>query len=89
VHEQSLIAALMRQLEQVAAAEGASQITAVRVWCGALSHFTPDHFRDHFERAAAGTGAEGADVTVEISEDVTHPDAAGVRLESVEVEGYD
>ena len=89
MHEQSLIAALMRQLEQVAAAEGAWKITAVRVRCGALSHFTPDHFRDHFERAAAGTAAEGADVTVEISDDVTHPDAAGVRLESVEVEGYD
>ena len=57
------------------------------MWCGALSHFTPDHFREHFERAAAGTVAEGAEVDVELSEDVTHPDASGVKLESVEVEG--
>jgi hydrogenase nickel incorporation protein HypA/HybF len=87
VHEQSLIEALVRQLEGVAAAEGATRITAVRVWCGALSHFTSEHFREHFERAAAGTVAEGAEVAVEISDDVTHPDAAGVRVESVDVEG--
>ena len=87
MHEQSLIEALVRQLEQVAATEGATRVTAVRVWCGALSHFTPEHFREHFERAAAGTVAEGAEVEVELSEDVTHPDASGVKLESVEVEG--
>ena len=76
---------LMRQIEQVAAGEGASRVTAVRVWCGALSHFTPEHFREHFERASAGTLAEGAEVEVEVSEDITHPDASGIRLESVDV----
>lgn len=86
MHEQSLIEALFRQLEQVAAREGASKVTAVHVWCGALSHFTLEHFREHFERAAAGTLAEGAKVTVEVSEDATDPDASGIRLESVEVE---
>ena len=40
---------LMRQIEEVAAAEGASSVAAVRVWCGALSHFTPEHFRDKEE----------------------------------------
>jgi hydrogenase nickel incorporation protein HypA/HybF len=87
VHEQSLIEGLVRRLSEVAAAEGARRVTTVRVWCGALSHFTPEHFREHFERAAAGSLAEGAAVEVELSDDVTHPDAAGVRLESVEVEG--
>ena len=87
MHEQALMDGLMRQIEQVAAAEGASSVTAVRVWCGALSHFTPEHFREHFERASAGTVAEGADVAVELSDEITHPDAAGVRLETVEVEG--
>jgi hydrogenase nickel incorporation protein HypA/HybF len=86
VHEQALMDGLMRQIEQVAADEGATRVTALRVWCGALSHFTPEHFREHFERAAAGTVAEGAAVSVELSEEITHPDAAGVRLESVEVE---
>jgi hydrogenase nickel incorporation protein HypA/HybF len=86
VHEQSLIQALVRQLEEVAASERATRITEVDVWCGALSHFTPEHFREHFERAAAGTIAEGAEVNVRISDDVTHADASGLRLESVEVE---
>jgi hydrogenase nickel incorporation protein HypA/HybF len=86
VHEQSLIEGLVRQLEQVAAREDASRITAFRVWCGALSHFTPEHFREHFERAAVGTLAEDAVLTVEVSGDLTHPDASGLRLESVEVE---
>jgi hydrogenase nickel incorporation protein HypA/HybF len=86
VHEQSLIRALLRQLEEVAAAEGASRVTAVKVRCGALSHFTPEHFREHFAQATRGTVAEGAAVDVEISDDVTHPDASGVRLESVDVD---
>jgi hydrogenase nickel incorporation protein HypA/HybF len=86
MHEQALIDGLMRQIEQVAAEQKAMRVTTVRIWCGVFSHFTPDHFRDHFERAAVGTAAEGAEVSVEISEDITHPDAAGVRLESVDVE---
>ncbi|HET9324106.1 MAG TPA: hydrogenase maturation nickel metallochaperone HypA [Gaiellaceae bacterium] len=86
MHEQALMDGLMRQIEQVAAADGAARVTAVSVWCGALSHFTPEHFREYFERASAGTVAEGAEVAVEVSDVITHPDAAGVRLESVEVE---
>jgi hydrogenase nickel incorporation protein HypA/HybF len=87
VHEQALMDGLMRQIADVTTAEGASRVTGIRVWCGALSHFTPEHFREHFERASAGTVAEGAQVEVEVSEDLTHPDAPGIRLESVEVDG--
>jgi hydrogenase nickel incorporation protein HypA/HybF len=86
MHEQALMNGLMRQIEQVAAAEGAARVTAVRVWCGALSHFTPEHFREHFERASTGTLAEGAEAIVAVSHDVTHPDASGVRLESLDVD---
>ena len=86
MHEQALIEAVVGQLEQVTAAESASRVTTVRVWCGALSHFTPQHFREHFERAAAGTVAEGALVEVVLSDDVTHPDPSGVRVESIEVQ---
>ena len=86
MHEESLIRTLLRQVEQVATAESASRVTAVHVWCGALSHFNADHFREHFDRAAAGTVAQGADVAVVVSDDATHPDAAHVRLESLDVE---
>ena len=86
MHEQSLMQALVRQLEELAAHEDVDAITAVHVWCGALSHFTPEHFREHFEQAAAGTVADGASVAVEVSDDQAHPDSMGVRILSVDVE---
>ena len=43
-------------------------MTRVTVQLGALSHFTPEHFREHFEDATRGTLAEGADVDAELDE---------------------
>ena len=56
-------------------------MTSVRVRVGPLSHFSPEHFREHFADAARGTIAEGASVVVA-------SDAAGadVVLESLELE---
>jgi hydrogenase nickel incorporation protein HypA/HybF len=53
---------------------------------GALSHFTPGHFRDHFQDAANGTVADGADVEVEMRTDPTEAGAQGVVLESIDIE---
>ena len=53
---------------------------------GALSHFSPDHFREHFEDASRGTVAEGAAVEAEMRTDPTEPDAQGVVLESIDIE---
>ena len=50
MHEASLMVALMRNIDAVAAQEGADRVTAVRVRLGALSHMTPDHFRVHSSR---------------------------------------
>jgi hydrogenase nickel incorporation protein HypA/HybF len=74
---------LMRAIEDAA---GGQQVTRIRVRLGALSHFTPEHFREHFEDASRGTVAEGAEVEAELATDPTEPDAQGVRLESVDVE---
>ena len=60
-------------------------ITRIDVRLGALSHFTPDHFREHFVDASLGTLAEGAAVHAELDADVHAPRATG-SLESVEVE---
>jgi len=76
---------LVREIESVARAERAHRVTRVRVRLGALSHFTPEHFRDHFEDAARGTVAEAATVEVEVATDPTDSDAQAVRLESVDV----
>ncbi len=86
MHEQALMRDVVARVEAVARDEGASRVTAVRVRLGALSHFTPEHFREHFEDAARGTVAEGAAVDAELSGDLADPLAANVLVESVEVE---
>lgn len=86
MHETSLINSLLRQIDAAAAAEGAERVVGVAVWLGALSHMSAEHFAEHFERAAAGTRAEGARLDVTTSDDVDHPEAQNVLLESLEVE---
>jgi hydrogenase nickel incorporation protein HypA/HybF len=85
MHEQALIDDLLAKVLAVAEAEGAGRVVRLRVHLGALSHFTPEHFREHFDDAARGTLAEGAEVDSELGTDLTAPNAAGVVLESVEV----
>jgi hydrogenase nickel incorporation protein HypA/HybF len=77
---------VLARVEAVARAEGAVRVTGVHVRLGALSHFTPEHFREHFEDAARGTIADGAAVAAALEDDLADPLAAGVVLESVEVE---
>jgi len=86
VHERALMEDVLRELERVARAEGAGRVVSIRVRLGALSHFTPAHFRDHFAQASRGTLAEGAEVEAELRTDPAEPDAQGVVVESVEVE---
>ena len=86
MHEQALMNDLMRTIAAQAEAEGARRVTRIRVKLGALSHFTPAHFREHFEDAARGTLAEGADVEAELRTDPTEENAQGVVLESIDVE---
>ena len=86
MHEKALLDDLMRKILAVSDAEGGARVTRVTVWLGALSHFTPDHFREHFADASAGTVAAGADVVATLDGDPADPRAQGVVLESVEVE---
>jgi hydrogenase nickel incorporation protein HypA/HybF len=86
MHEQAVMKDLMGHILDLAAAERASAVTRVNVRLGALSHFTPEHFREHFEDASRGTTAEGATVDAVLSYDATEEEAAGVVLESVELE---
>jgi hydrogenase nickel incorporation protein HypA/HybF len=86
VHEKHLTEALVRELEALAGAEGGRRVTRIRVRLGALSHFTPDSFREHFAAAAAGTLVEGAEVQAELGDDPTAPGAQDVLLETVELE---
>jgi hydrogenase nickel incorporation protein HypA/HybF len=86
MHERALMTDLMREIEGVARADGATRVTRVSVRLGALSHFTEEHFREHFVDASRGTLAEGAAVDAVLAGDLEDPRATGVVLESVEVE---
>lgn len=85
MHEAHLMRDLMRRIVQVAADEGGGRVLRVHVWLGALSHFSPEHFAEHFAEASPGTVAEGAETVCHLSADVNHPDAQGVRLVSLEL----
>ena len=87
MHEQALMRDLIRRIVGVAESEGATGVTKVSVRLGALSHFTPEHFREHFRDSARGTIAEGAVVEAVLEASATDPNAQGVMLESVEIEG--
>lgn len=86
MHEASLINDLMRKIAALAEAENARRVTAVRVWLGALCHLSADHFREHFSAASRNTTAEAAELDVEVSTDITDPNAQGLILLNIEVE---
>lgn len=86
MHEHALMADVMRKIDEVAQTDGAARVTRIAVRLGALSHFTPDHFREHFVDASRGTIAEAAVVDAVLDDDIADPRARDVVLESVEVE---
>ncbi len=86
MHECALMQDLMREIEDVARADNALRVTRIEVRLGALSHFTPEHFREHFVDASQGTLAEGATVAARLATSLDDPNATGVVLESIEVE---
>lgn len=86
MHEASLMADLMRRVEEIARAEKAQRVVELSVWLGALSHMSKGHFIEHFEHAAAGGIADGARLDITLSDDAGHPNAERVIIESVVVE---
>jgi hydrogenase nickel incorporation protein HypA/HybF len=86
MHEASLMLSLMHRIDDIAKSEGGRRIVRVSIWLGALSHMSAEHFAEHFERAAAGTMAEGARLDVTVSDDPDHENAQDLMLKSVAVE---
>ncbi|KZL16269.1 hydrogenase nickel incorporation protein HypA [Pseudovibrio axinellae] len=85
MHELSLMADLMRKIKDLAKDANSDKIVGVSVKLGALSHITPEHFREHFESASIGTCAEGAELKMEECTDHNDPNAQDILLKSVEV----
>ena len=86
MHEHALMKDVMRKIEEVAAEQAADRVSHVAVRLGALSDFTPDHFREHFVDASRGTIAEDATVEAVLDGDVTADRARDVVIESIEIE---
>ncbi|MZH03305.1 MAG: hydrogenase maturation nickel metallochaperone HypA [Nitrospinae bacterium] len=86
MHEQSLMADLMRKIITIGQEQPGSVIVRVKVRLGALSHISADHFREHFVQAAKGSCAEQAQLDIEVSRDLNDPKAQEIILDSIDVE---
>jgi hydrogenase nickel incorporation protein HypA/HybF len=86
MHETALVRDLVHRIEAAAHAAGAERVSCARVWLGALCHFSPEHFQEHFTDEARGTLAEGANLVIETSDDAGHPEAQSVIMQSIDLE---
>ncbi|MBT3923371.1 MAG: hydrogenase maturation nickel metallochaperone HypA [Nitrospina sp.] len=86
MHEQSLMADLMRKINAIGQEQKAERVVRVKVKLGALSHISAEHFREHFIQAVQGSCAEQAQLDVEVLTDLNDPQAQDILLESVEIE---
>lgn len=86
MHETALVRDVVNRINQLANAAEASRIVSAKVWLGALSHLSAEHFREHFAIAATGSLASEAALEIEISDDPRDSNAQYVRLETVEIE---
>ena len=76
---------LMKKIITLAAREKAQKVIKIRVWLGALSHMSKEHFQEHFAIASRGTIAEGAQIEAEESLDLHDPNAVSVVLKDIDV----
>jgi len=79
---------LMDKILALAEKEHAAKVTVVSVKLGALSNMSAGHFKEHFEIAAKGTIAEGAEIDAEESPNLHEPDAQAILLKSIDVVKY-
>ncbi|MGE0416438.1 MAG: hydrogenase/urease maturation nickel metallochaperone HypA [Acetobacteraceae bacterium] len=85
MHETGLIKGLLHRIEDAAHQAGSDRVAAIDVWLGALSQISAGHFREHFDQETKGTLAEGARLSIEESDDPTHPSAQSVMIRSIEL----
>ncbi|HZS88074.1 MAG TPA: hydrogenase maturation nickel metallochaperone HypA [Chloroflexota bacterium] len=86
MHEATLVRGLTRTIDALAREHQARRVVRVKVSLGALSHLSPEHFREHFTLAAIGTLAESAHLDIETASDVDDPHAQDIVLRGIDVE---
>jgi hydrogenase nickel incorporation protein HypA/HybF len=86
MHETALVRDVVRRIVDFARATDACRVIGAKIWLGALSHLSPEHFRAHFAIEAQGTIAAGAILDIEVSGDLDNPHAQHVQLESIDLD---
>ena len=86
MHEQFLMADLVRKIDSISQAQHPKNIVRVKIKLGALSHISADHFKEHFVQAAKGSRVENTQLDVEVLTDLNDPHAQEILLDSVDVE---
>jgi hydrogenase nickel incorporation protein HypA/HybF len=86
MHETALVRDVVRRINELARATNARRVTGAKVWLGAFSHVSAEHFREHFAVEARNTLADGATLEIEMSADPDDPHAQHVLLESVNLD---
>ena len=86
MHEASLITNLLHQIMAIMRQQGTGRVVGVTVKLGALSHISPDHFREHFMHGARGTIAGGVRLALEIGHDLGDPYTQNIVLACLDVE---
>ena len=86
MHETGIVKDLVHRLEKAAIDASARRVLGAHVWLGALSQFSAEHFRVHFEEETRGTLAQGAKLEIEVSTDQLHPSALHAVVQSVDLE---
>ena len=86
MHETALVRDVVRRINDLAQGTNARRVTGAKIWLGALSHLSAEHFREHFTLEARDTPAAGAVLDIQVSDDPDHPQAQNVRLLSVDLD---
>ena len=86
MHETALVRDIVRRINDLARGTNARRVTGAKVWLGAFSHLSAEHFREHFIVEARNTPAAGAVLNIEMSDDPDDAHAQHVRLESVDLD---
>lgn len=86
MHEMSIMNGLMNKIDTLAREHNADRVRRVRVTLGALSHFSKEHFKEHFDVASQGGIAEGAHLDIVLSKNTEDPHAQDILLEEIEVD---
>lgn len=85
MHEHSLMNDLFKKINEIALKENVKHVAKVHVQLGALSHISPDHFKEHFDEMCKGTVAENAQVIITEDGDIHSSSAQDITLISVDV----